>query len=131
MKRSIWWAIVIMASAIGAGLVTLFNIGSPIRPIISFWFLLTCPGMAFVGLLHIKEQLTELTLAVALSLAIDTIVAETMVLTRNWSPTLGILVLMCVSLGGAGLQLIRAHNRRADVDQRTKLERGVDSSRVG
>jgi len=95
----------------GPGLALDSNIGSPIRPAITFWLLLFCPGMAFVRLLHIKERLTELTLAVALSITMSTIVSETMVLAKIWSPKWGLVVLICMSLGGAALQIIQAYGR--------------------
>jgi hypothetical protein len=106
MLRSIWWPIIIIASAIGAGLTMVGNIGLPIRPIITFWFLLICPGMAFVRLLHIEERLTELTLAIALSIATDTIVAETMLYAGVWSPQWGLVVLIGISIAGVVLQII-------------------------
>ncbi len=103
--RSIWWPIIIIASAIGAGLAMVGNIESPIRPVIAFWLLLICPGMAFVRLLHIEERLTELTLAIALSIAIDTIVAEAMLYAGVWSSELGLVVLICLSIVGVALQI--------------------------
>jgi hypothetical protein len=63
-----------------------------------------------VRLLHIKEHLTELTLAIALSVALDTIVAESMVLAGRWSPEWGLVALAGVSLVGAVLQIM-ASNR--------------------
>ncbi len=107
----IWWPIIILASTIGAGLAVVGNFGTPIRPMISFWFLLICPGMAFVRLLRLRGCLTELTLAVALSIAIDTVVAEAMLYVRIWSPTRGLVVLMCISVVGAVLQIISASRR--------------------
>jgi uncharacterized membrane protein len=93
------------------------GIGAPIRPAIIFCFLLLCPGMAFIPLLRLRDRLTELTLAVALSLALDTAVAETMVLTKQWSPQVGLVVLISISLVGAALQIImfraREDTRRA------------------
>ena len=86
MLRSALWSLVIVASAIGAGLAVVSDMGSPIRPVIAFWFLLICPGMAIVHLLRVGDRAAEVTLAVALSIAIDTIVAEAMILTGLWSP---------------------------------------------
>jgi hypothetical protein len=75
--------------------------------VIVLWFFLLCPGMAFVRLLGIKDHLTELTLAVALSIALDLIVAETMVLSNLWSPRGALWTLVGVSICGAALQLTR------------------------
>jgi heme/copper-type cytochrome/quinol oxidase subunit 4 len=73
---------------------------------VAFWFLLICPGMAFVRLLGIRERLTELIVAIALSMALDTAVSETMVLTKRWSPEWGLVVLIGMSAAGAALQII-------------------------
>ncbi len=105
--RSIWvWPIMMISTALGLSLITFGNIASPIRPVIAFWFLLVCPGMAFVRLLRIRETLTELMLAVALSLAIDTLVAEAILYAEIWSSRLALLVLIGISVIGAALQLI-------------------------
>jgi hypothetical protein len=104
-KPSILWPLVIIASAGGALLATIYNIGVPMQPAIVFWFMLVCPGMACVRLLEIQERSAELTLAVALSLALDGIVSETMVLARLWSPTWGLAVLAGVSVAGAVRQM--------------------------
>ena len=42
--------------------------------------------MAFVRLLRIAERMTEVLLAIAFSIAIATIVSETMLLAGIWSP---------------------------------------------
>jgi hypothetical protein len=81
--------------------------GAPVRPAIVLWFFLICPGMAFARLLGIKEHLTELTIALALSIALDVIVSETMVLSNMWSPGRALLTLVGVSIFGAALQLTR------------------------
>jgi nucleoside recognition membrane protein YjiH len=78
---------------------------SPIRVAIVFWFMLVCPGMAFARLLCMRERLVELTLAIALSIALDTIVAETMALAKHWSPQWGIVTLAVLSVVGAVIQL--------------------------
>jgi uncharacterized membrane protein len=83
------------------------GLGAPVRPAIVLWFFLICPGMAFVRLLGIKEHLTELTIALALSIGLDIIVAETMVLSNMWSSGRALLILVSVSIFGAALQLTR------------------------
>jgi hypothetical protein len=94
-------------------------IGAPMRPVIAFWFLLICPGMAFIRLLHLQGWITELTLAIALSLTLDTLVAETMVLNHLWSPQKGLFGLICLSLAGAALQLIEAVGQFLNANRRS------------
>ncbi len=111
MIRSSWWSLVIILSAIAVTLAIVVNAGTPVRPLLVFWFLLVCPGMAFVQLMHIEERLTELVLAIALSIALDTIIAEIMALNKIWSFRGGLFVLICLSLFGAALQIMRVINR--------------------
>jgi hypothetical protein len=118
MIRLIRWPAIIIVSSIAGGLAMAGDIGAPIRPLIAFWFLLICPGMAFIRLLHLQEWLTELTLAIALSLTVDTLVAEAMVLNHLWSPQGGLFGLICLSLAGAVLQLIEAVGQFLHTDRR-------------
>jgi hypothetical protein len=62
--------------------------------------------MAFVRLLQIRDRLTELIVAIALSIALDAVVSETMVLTKRWSPEWGLVALICMSAAPAALQII-------------------------
>jgi uncharacterized membrane protein len=94
-------------SAIAAGFFAFGEIASPLRPVIALWFLSLCPGMAFVRFLDLGEQLPELIVAIALSLALDSIVAGLMVYTGTWSPRMGLAVLIALSVVGALLQLQR------------------------
>ena len=112
MTRLLWlWHAIIVTSAIGVGLLTFGDIESPVRPLIALWFLCVCPGMAWVRVLHLKERLAEWTLAVALSLALDAMVAGTMLYAGAWSPKWGLVVLICISLAGIVLQIITARGR--------------------
>lgn len=109
MTRWPWvWPAIISISAIAVGLGTLAGIKYPLHSLIALWFLLICPGMAFVRLLHVEETLIEFTLAIALSLALDAIVAMTLLYTGMWSPKFGLLILIGISMGGAALQVIMA-----------------------
>ena len=118
MMRALGWPLIIIVSALGATLVVIGDIGAPLRPIIIFWFVLVCPGMAFVRLLRLEERITELTLAVALSVTLGTIVAEVMVLNRIWSPQGGLFVLVGLSLSGTIWQIVQLmadHRGRAEL----------------
>jgi len=109
MKRSVVWQIIIMASAYAAVIVVVADLVTPFRAVIAFWFLLICPGMAFVGLLGLSDRLTELILAIALSLTLDTIVAMAMVYAGVWSPIGGLLALAGQSTVGVVLQVVASY----------------------
>jgi hypothetical protein len=102
------WPVIIIVSTMGVGLATFEDVHSPIRPVIALWYLLVCPGMAVVRLVPIRGELAVLTLAIALSLALDTIVAGTLLYARIWSPLGSLGVLMYISLAGSVAQLIVA-----------------------
>lgn len=106
MKDVLLWPAIILLSAVAVVLTS--PLTDSIRLWIIFWFMMVCPGMAFIRLMGIQDRTTEFIIAVALSLAIDTAVAEVMVLTAKWSIQGGILALICLSLFGALLQIIHA-----------------------
>jgi len=106
---SLWlWPATILLSAAGIALVFFAGVAAPARPFVALWFLLLCPGMALVRLLRVSGLVAELTLAVALSLALDTLVAIVMVYTRTWVPGQGLVALIAISVAGALLQVVTA-----------------------
>jgi len=114
MKNALTWPAIIFVSAVGAGLMVAMGSQSPLRPAVIFWFILVCPGMAFTRLLPIKSFISELTVAVAGSIVLDTLVTEVMIYTRQWSPEWGVLTLIGLSAIGVGLQLWLAFRSAAD-----------------
>ena len=105
MLRKLFWPILIILSSVFAGILVWSNSGGALRSILLFWFILICPGIAIIPLLHIKDFLSELVLVIVLSLGLSTIVAEFMVLARLWSPSAGLAALIGISLVGAALQI--------------------------
>ena len=110
--RSNWWPIIIVLSAIGTGFAMFGNLESPARALLTLWFLLVCPGMAFVPLLKIERRLIALTIAVSLSVAIDTTVALTMLYAGEWSAAWGVISVIAIGVCGALLQVV-ANYRQA------------------
>ncbi len=101
------WPAGVAASTAAAVAATALALPNPGRAVLVFWFLLACPGLAIVPLFGVRRRTTELMLAVAASLVLDTLVAETMVLAKLWSPTAGLAILAALSFGGAAYQLKR------------------------
>lgn len=106
MNDSNKWPLILIVSGIAIGIIQMLDLSSPIRPFLAFWFLLVCPGMAFVRLLKMQHTLIELTTAIALSLTLNTIVAEIMIYTDIWSSDWAVAVLISITIIGAVLQLI-------------------------
>ena len=105
IHSNLLWPIIIILSAIAAGLVNFVIPNLTLRPVIVFWFLFICPGMVVIRFLRLKEPVVEWTLAIALSCAIDTLVASIQLYAGKWSPagTLTLLIILC--LCGAIVQL--------------------------
>ncbi|MBA2631068.1 MAG: hypothetical protein H0U84_08630 [Thermoleophilaceae bacterium] len=99
------WLIVLSAFAVGA--VSAAGDSSPIRTVLAVWFLLLCPGLALVGLMRLNDVWGELTLGVAISVALDTVVAAGLLYAGLWSPPAAFAILAAVSLAGAGFQYAR------------------------
>ncbi len=99
MARLWLWPSAITLSALGMFAVSVAEVAPALRHVIAFWFLLVCPGMAAVRLLRIREPVVEWTLAVALSLALDLLLAAMMVYSGRWSPVSGVLLLVAFSIG--------------------------------
>ena len=106
MPRSIWlWPAIIGASALAAGLLALLDVASPLRPLAALWFMAICPGMAFVRLLRLDDPVAEWSLAIALSIALDAIVAAVILYSGVRSFKWGLGVLIVLSLIGTAIQL--------------------------
>ncbi len=108
MKRDLVWPAAVAVWAVAALAAMASTQPSLFRQVVVFSFMLFCPGLGFVRLLDVKGFLPAVALVLALSMALDTLVAETMVLAHAWSPLAGQIVLVCVSVAGALLQVRRA-----------------------
>lgn len=92
------WPLALLFSSVAAGMSAFALPGTLLCLVITLWFLLVCPGMMLVRYLNLKEPHTEWALAVALSLAIDALVASIALYAGVWFPPgiLGILITLCI-----------------------------------
>lgn len=111
MRLAWFWPVIIILSAGAAAVVTFVMPGVSVRPVLAFWFLFICPGMAVVRFLRLKEAIAEWTLALALSFSLDALVSGILVYLGKWSPAVILIILMGFSVGGALLQLVLLPNR--------------------
>ena len=105
MSKSLFCPILIIFSALSAAVLAWIDSGWALRPYLLFWFILICPGMAVIGLLKLNNLLSEFVLSVALSLVLGTLVAELLLLIKQWSPHAILAVLVAISIIGASLQI--------------------------
>jgi hypothetical protein len=101
-------AVLILTACALAAVAEYGGLGSPLRPFLTFAFLLVCPGLALVGCLRLEGLLAPALLVVAASVVVDGGVAEALVLTRAWSPGLALAILIGISAAGAAFQLLPA-----------------------
>lgn len=106
MSRYYQWPIAIVVLALAADLAVVANVHAAVRAIVVLAFLIVGPGLAFVRLLGIARSYVELTLAIALSLTLDTVVAETLIMARVWSVSAAMATLVFLTVLGAVLQIL-------------------------
>jgi hypothetical protein len=107
------WPVIILLSALAANLAAFLLPGTVVRLTIEAWFLFVCPGMALVRLFHFKEAAVEWTLALALSFAIDALIAGMLLYTGKWSPVATLVGVTSLSVGSAIAQLAHIVFHRA------------------
>ena len=107
------WPMVIIFSALAGGLVNFVFPDLPGRPIILLWFLCVCPGMMLIRFFDLKEPVTEWTLAIALSLAIDAAVAGIQMYSGHWSPPIALVIIIGICIIGVLIQIIQISLKRA------------------
>jgi O-antigen/teichoic acid export membrane protein len=119
------WSTLITVTAALAILSLSTPVSLGVRPLLTIGFLLFCPGMAFIQLLQFKDLVQELVLAVALSLALDLLVAAAILYAGLWSPTLIMLILVGLSIIGVLCHLLLWYGVRRPL--RNNVLRGPQS----
>lgn len=104
MVQTYRWPLVLILSTILVSTTQLLYI-PVITPLLLTWFFLVCPGIAIVGLLPVKQLSIQISLVFALSIAVNTMLAEIMAFTHLWSPVSTLLLITGLSIGGAILQV--------------------------
>src|SRR5260221_14087763 len=107
------WPMIILLSALAAGLVMFVSPDVGVgRPLILLWFVCICPGMMLIRIFQLQEPMTEWALALALSLAIDAAIAGIQLYTGHWSPSITVVILICICVIGAFAQIIATTIKR-------------------
>ncbi|MCB0209647.1 MAG: hypothetical protein KDJ52_09970 [Anaerolineae bacterium] len=88
------------------------NVETPIRPLLTIGFILICPGMALVQFLRLKEPIIEITLAIALSIGISTVLSEVMALGKIWHPEAGLAALIILTIVGSIIRMTQIKNEQ-------------------
>jgi hypothetical protein len=101
------WPLTAAVATTAVLLVEFGAVGSPAAPIVAVGFLLVFPGMALVRLLAIDDFATELSLSIATSIALATIVSTTSLYVGHTSTAAVLGVLVAITLVGMMVELLR------------------------
>jgi uncharacterized membrane protein len=99
-RRHLAWPAMILLSTVAVSVVTYAGIWPSVRPVVALPFLVLCPGMAWARLLRVEPELNQILLAVALSLAIDTIVSTALLYAHQPSAEASVGALIAITVGG-------------------------------
>lgn len=102
MRPTSWMAPLLLLITVAAGLTQTGLL--MFRPAFVFVFLLLCPGSALIGLMGLKNPVTNWVLSIALSFALLALLAQFIVLTGIWSLETGFWILNVLSLLGLSWQ---------------------------
>lgn len=83
------------------------------RAVLAVAFLLACPGLAIAPLIGLAGVPATLTVAVVLSISLDTIVAAALLYAGAWSPATAFAILASVTVAGAAAQIAARADRGA------------------
>jgi uncharacterized membrane protein len=104
VRQRLVWPGIIVALAIVLNMMMVAQITGLARVLIALIFLLVCPGMAFLPLLHIQDRTTEFAIGIGLSLVANMLVTLLMVYANIWSIQLGMALILGLSAIGVILQ---------------------------
>ncbi len=108
MNRNLVWPGIVAASTVVMTVVVALGLGPPIAPIIAFWFVFVCPGLPYVRLLDLREPLTEVLLAIALSLSIEAVVSLILLRGSAWTSVRMLQIVIAITVLGVVLDAHRA-----------------------
>jgi hypothetical protein len=99
--------LIIFASTAALGGAMTAGDASPVRTALAVWVFAVCPGLAVVGAIGLRDRWMEVSLVIALSLALDVIVSGALTYAVGWSPDAALAILLTFSLVGAAIQAAR------------------------
>ncbi|HEY0755309.1 MAG TPA: hypothetical protein VGD98_15225 [Ktedonobacteraceae bacterium] len=107
--QRLWlWPVIIILSALATALISFEFTDLFGRPLIALWFLVFCPGMMVIRFFRLKDPLMEWCMAIALSISLDALVVGIQVYSRNWSPSIALIIIISIAILGALIQAFMA-----------------------
>jgi hypothetical protein len=110
-----WPPILLLATGVAVLALVVMRAPVALRAVPVIAYVMTVPGLACVRLARLSDRLAELALGVGLSLALAVVVAQAMIYSKLWSPTLGIAILVVTASIAAAADLLAARRPRRRV----------------
>lgn len=131
MTRDRIMSLSIVAATLLTWLLFAIDADSPLRAVVAIAFLLAGPGLAIVTLFEIEQPLTALTLAVAASLGLETVVATALLEAGMWTPGRALAIVGTVTLAAVAAHLAGAsfRPRAAPVENVQPMPNPVEARR--
>ena len=104
-NRSDYWLVAVFLLNVLIAAVVYGELLANIRGYVVFGYLLLCPGLSLAYLLPTNDKLTQTFLVIVLSIGMDAVIAEALLLIEMWSPQLTLLILIIISLSSAVSEL--------------------------
>jgi hypothetical protein len=100
-QHSRMWLFFVLLASVVTGFSIFIGGSSPLRVAIVFSYMLLIPGWSFVRLLPVSSAIIQWTLAVTLSLVLNTLIAMFLLFIIAWSVHTGVLMLIAISILGS------------------------------
>lgn len=107
------WPGVILSSAIAVVVLAAVDVATPLRTLLSVWFLAVCPGMAWARVVGFPDPAWRWTFAIASSVSFELLLALGMVYGGLWSVGGALALLAILAVIGALLDVLVVSRRRA------------------
>lgn len=98
----------VLLASLAAAVVVAGDAPAWLRGPVVIGFVLVCPGGALVALLRLGDRVAELSLAVAVSLALAILVPAATLYAGAWSPTLALAILIALTAAVTSFELRRS-----------------------
>jgi polysaccharide biosynthesis transport protein len=117
IDADIWLAAVMVTVGAITLLLAFADVKTVLQPVVTLLFLGFGPGAAFVGLAQGLELPVKIMASIALSLAIDAVIAQAMIWSDVWSPKAGLVLVVSLSMIGFALQFFQRLRKRVSAAQ--------------
>lgn len=105
------WLLVNAVSSAVAIVATVAGEGTALTTVPLLWFLAVCPGLGYVHLLGMDDAMRRWTITIALSLALDALVAEALLYTHMYTALRVVVVLAVVACAGAVIARLKVRGK--------------------